>query len=60
MPLDFENVGPARQGTEYKSGWGELINVGAQSWDWGFEVLEGANPAARRACYISVGNNSLQ
>lgn len=38
--MDFENVGPARQGTEYKSVWGELINVGAQSCDSGFGVLK--------------------
>lgn len=34
MPMDFENVGPARQGKEYKSVSGELSNVGAQSCDW--------------------------
>lgn len=58
--MDFENAGLPRERTVYKSVWGALINVGAQSCDSGFDVLKGANSAASCTYYISVDNNSPQ
>ena len=48
-----------RERTEYKSVWGELINMVAQSCDSGFDVLKGAKSAASCTHDISV-DNSLQ